>query len=432
MNDYSICNNAKVVFLAPDDASYWFGYYNYCPINYSGEKLLAHRFMCKEEKAFEQNDIIEVGYFSLKDSLWHAIAQTRAANWQQGAMSQWVFYDNEECVIYNDASNEKYVSKIVSLNGELKKELPSGIYGVDAQKGISITLNFERAYWCRTYHYEYIRDERYDLLTSKVDGVYKLDLLTGELKKIISIETIIQCDYREEFAEAKHWVEHIMINPSGSRFAFYHRFDTGKGYQTRCFTADIDGKNLYCLPNWEENSWSHLGWRNDKEFVLFGVKRKKLGNIYSSVTSKTGGIGQLLRKIYRHWFARFVTPQMHNKIAASSNYQLYVDKQGKIGCFEKGELVYDGHPSFTSDGRYMLTDTYAINGYRHLSIYDIKKNKLHNIGKFYSPINETSYRCDLHPRFGRDERYIIIDTAFSGKHKIMMIEIDWKNIKKEK
>ena len=432
MQDYYISDFVKVVFLSPNDDSYWFGYYNYCPISFDGERLLAHRFLCEEEKDFEQEDVIEIGWFSLEDHSWHKVATTHAANWQQGAMAQWLLDDGQECIIFNDADGDKYVSKIATQNGVIKRQLPCGIYGINHNQAFSITLNFERAYWCRTYHYQYIRKDCYDVSTCEVDGIYKLDISTGKLKKIISIEDIIQYDSRDNFAEGKHWVEHIMLNPSGTRFAFYHRFDLGDGYQTRCFTANIDGEELYCLPGWEENNWSHLGWKNNEEFVLFGVKRKKLGEAYSKITQKTGTLGGLLRKIYRKVFARFVTPQMHNKLAASSNYQCYIDKQGKVGCYEKDLLVHDGHPSFTADERYMLSDTYAIDGYRYLYIYDTKTNRVYELGHFFSPVNGTGYRCDLHPRFSRDERHVIIDTAFSGKHNIMVLEIDWKHIKGDK
>lgn len=431
-NLYSLSNYARVSFESPDDDRYWFGYYNYCPLDKEEKRLLSHRWHSDDaERNFEQNETIDIGYFSLDDGAWHYVATTHAANWQQGAMSQWINYDGEERIIFNDAEGGKYVSRIYNTDGTLYKTLPMAIYGINPNAAFSITMSFERAYWCRAYHYEYIRDERYNEQVTDVDGIYKMDLHSGEFEKIIDIETIINTDFGDEFRDAKHWVEHIMLNPSGNKFAFYHRFDSGNGYKTRCLVADIQGNIISCLKNWESTSWSHLGWIDDDNFVIFGVKRKMLGNAYSAVTQKTGAFGQFLRKCYRKIFARHVSPQLHNKVAASSHYEIY-NVNGKYqGCYEKGKLVIDGHPSFTSDGRYMLTDTYADSeNRRNLLVYDTQKSKLYEVANFESPINETAYRSDLHPRFGRTKNKIIVDTAHTGKHKIMVLEIDWEEMEK--
>ena len=189
MQDYYISDFVKVVFLSPNDDSYWFGYYNYCPISFDGERLLAHRFLCEEEKDFEQEDVIEIGWFSLEDHSWHKVATTHAANWQQGAMAQWLLDDGQECIIFNDADGDKYVSKIATQNGVIKRQLPCGIYGINHNQAFSITLNFERAYWCRTYHYQYIRKDCYDVSTCEVDGIYKLDISTGKLNDVLASAT---------------------------------------------------------------------------------------------------------------------------------------------------------------------------------------------------------------------------------------------------
>ena len=285
-------------------------------------------------------------------------------------------------------------------------------------------MNFERAYWCRAYHYEYIRDEKYNKQVTDVDGIYKMDLHTGEAKKIIDIDTIINTDYREEFKDAKHWVEHIMLDPTGTKFAFYHRFDAGGGFRTRCFVADMEGNILTCLKDWETNSWSHLGWIDSESFVIFSVRRRALGNAYSAVTQKSGVLGQLLRKIYRRLFAKHVNVQAHHKLAASSCYDIYGVDGKKRGVYDKGKLVIDGHPSFTLDGRYMLTDTYADDeNYRNLLIFDTKTEKLYMVARFESPINATAYRSDLHPRFGHTEDTLIVDSAHTGRHGMVVLRI---------
>jgi hypothetical protein len=95
-------------------------------------------------------------------------------------------------------------------------------------------------------------------------------------------------------------------------------------------------------------------------------------------------------------------------------------------------LKLDGHPSFTKDGRYMLTDTYEdAESNRHLLLYNLKTKRKFELGRFYSPFNSCDYRSDLHPRFDFQQNSIIIDTAHSGYHRIMVLDIDWSLIYKE-
>lgn len=423
---YSLKEGVKVIFETPDDARYWFGYYNYCPIDDSGKCLLAHRWISKDaEREFEQADTIDVGWFNIEDGSWHYIATTRACNWQQGAMAQWIHLDDQQRIIFNDAENGRYISKVYNIDGTHYKTLPMAIYGIDERKGISITMNFERAYWCRAYHYQYIRNEKYDDKITDVDGIYRLDLNSGAINKIIDIDAIIQYGYEPEFKDAKHWVEHIMLSPSGNKFAFYHRFDGGQGYRTRCFIADMEGKILCMLGNWKSHSWSHLGWLDDNSFVIYGVARKTLGNAYSAVTLNTGRFGKLIRKAYRALVAKHVSPQAHNKLAAGNGYEIYTVDGSYLGIHDAGTLINDGHPSFTDDGKIMLTDTYAYDGeYRHLLLYKTENKKVIEIGKFRSPINDTSYRSDLHPRFGRSNNVIIVDSAHTGKHGMVVLKLE--------
>lgn len=122
----------------------------------------------------------------------------------------------------------------------------------------------------------------------------------------------------------------------------------------------------------------------------------------------------------------WVPQRVRTGLMVNTSYQLFQDCYGPIGRYSKGRLSTDGHPSFTSDGRFMLTDTYADrDGNRHLLLYDTRSEKLYELGRFYSPFNNCGYRCDLHPRFSRDEQSVIIDTAHSGKHQVLMLEIKW-------
>jgi hypothetical protein len=78
----------------------------------------------------------------------------------------------------------------------------------------------------------------------------------------------------------------------------------------------------------------------------------------------------------------------------------------------------------------MLTDSYAdAKGYRNLLLFDCERRKHLVLGCFHSPFNCCGYRADLHPRFSRDEKTVVIDSAHSGRHQIYVFDIDWSKIK---
>ena len=419
-----------LVFSTPETFSHWFGYYNYSPIDLEGNRLLVHR-VDFDARAITADDVAEVGFFDLKDGSWHSLGKTNAFNWQQGSMLQWLHgeQDGNE-IIYNCTKNGKFIAKIFNINKNTDRDISWPIYGVTPDGKTSITLQFERNYWCRAYHYESIKNLEFDVRVAEDDGIFSVDLETNTVKKIVSIQNVINADFSPEFSSAKHWLEHIMINREGLRFSFYHRFTRGDNFITRILTANIDGTDLYVVDGWRESGWwSHMNWRFDDEFVAYGCKRRKSGEIYDKVTNSLGKSGELLKKIYRKIIVPSISKRVHHTIATNSCYKVYKDKQGQIGEFSHGYLINDGHPSFTKDGKYMLTDTYADKkNYRRLLLFDVVKKKTYELGKFFSPYNNCSYRCDLHPRFSRDEKYIIIDSAHSGKHQMTVFELLWNKI----
>ena len=421
MKQYEVYKG-RILFETPKDESTWFGYYNYSPIDRTGTKMLAHKANF-EGRMFEPDDWAEVGWYDLNTGKWTTVDKTNTVNWQQGSMLQWRPKHDDE-IMYNCLVNGKYGSKIVNIDTGEEKLLDWPIYGVTPDGKYSITLNFERLYWTRAYHYEVIKNDKYNVPIPDDDGIFLLDIDNNEVKRIISLQEIINKDYQDEFKDQFHWVEHIILNRSGTRFAFYHRFSVPNGFLTRLLTADVDGSNLFAFKEWKEIGWSHLGWIDDSNFVAFGYERVKSAQVYDKVTKKTGVFGSLLKTVYRKIIYPFLPQTVHQSIAVKSCYEEYIDRLSKKKRYNQELMYNDGHPSFTKDGRYMLSDTYALaDKARHLYIYDREKDKVIEIGKFYSPFNNCGYRSDLHPRFSPDETKVIVDSAHNGKHGMCIIDV---------
>jgi hypothetical protein len=415
---------ARVAFATPLDASHWFGYYSQPPLSADGHWLLAHRadFDGRQIKAEDQ---VEIGCFDLRNGSWRMLGTTRAFNWQQGAMLQWLGPGYNSKVIFNDQEGDQFVARIVDVATGERRTVPSAIYAVHPSGRRALGVRFERHYFCRAYHYEGICDKRWEVPIHPDDGILDIDLETGTTRLLVRTAAIAAIESVPNMAETPHWLEHLLWNPSGTRFGFLHRFGSNENYMTRVFTADPDGKDLFYLSDYASRTYTHMGWRTDQAFVIFVSKSKPLGQAYSALVQSTNPFKVLPVHIYRgvkRFLPRRVTEGLHRE----SGYALVRDGEGAQDLISTGLLWGDGHPSWTRDGRFMLTDTYADDaGFRHLLLYDAERDHVHSVGKFYSPHNSCSYRCDLHPRFSRDGQYVVIDTAHMGQHQIMVLQLDW-------
>lgn len=309
----------------------------------------------------------------------------------------------------------------------------------------------ERSHWCRAYHYESVADKKYDGKVYEDDGIFEIDLENNTRKKLISIQQIIAMDHEEYFDDAKHWLEHIMISPNGKRFCFLHRFTLGNlnDYETRLFIADIDGGNLQCVNGWKQYYWSHFGWNGDEAFVIYSYKcdihnrivsqyKMKHSNINTEMSSRfsiNNTVKEICKKVY-HFIPLSYRKRIRMVMGKQNSYYQYYrySKEGFIldSCFKNSEFSVDGHPSFTNDGKYMITDTYPHpNKFQDLMIYNLETKKVVKICRLYAALDKKPGSCDLHPKLCRNNSYVAVDSAHDGQHHILLFKIDWNKVKEK-
>lgn len=424
-----LSNYIKPLFLSPEKESYKFGYYNYSPVSADGTKLLGHRIFFEGRDPLPE-DKVEIGYFTLTDQKWHKLAESSAFNWQQGSMLQWLGPDFNSKIIFNDSDGEKYIARIINVDTRDEKIIPKAVYGVTPDGKTSISLHFERCNFTRAYSYASVSDETWNGKAPEKDGIIKINLSTGEYKTIIPLHQILKDTHPEDNA---HWFEHIMLNPGGTRFSFYHRYGSKDSFNTRCYTADIEGKNVWLHPSSDTDRITHLGWKDNESYVLYTVPKPRLNQVLNNKGSKNKSTKWYI-KVYRSIVRPFVPKALVKKIPKpQSYYALTQDTQGIAAKYNPKPGNRDGHPGFTRDGRYMLTDTYADKeGYRHLLLYDTKEDVTYMLGKFKSVYNNCGWRTDLHPRFSPDEQNVIIDSNHNGTTSIIMFALNWELISHKK
>lgn len=414
--------NVRIHFQTPEDGySYFFGYYDKNPLNRVNSRLLAHRVNF-DGRDIKSGDQAEVGYFNLHSQKFHVIGKTSTFNWQQGSHLQWLPGDYSRFIIYNDSREGKFVSIIYDLETREQKVIPFSIYSIHPSGDFALSVNYERLFYCRPgYRYFGVNNPKWDCPYHVDDGIFKVDLKTGMVKQLISTRDVVLKDSLPSMHSHDNWLEHMMWNPSGTRFAFFHRWDEGLGRQaTRLYTVNADGTNLYAFPH--TGFYSHMGWKNDKEFTIWTTLPSVKNKIFKQISSDKITF-EFARQCYR--FAKKIIPQkLLSNVQRVNGYVTFEDLTHRTEVLSANQLPINGHNSWDKKGGFMLTDSYPDeNGYRWLWYYSNEARTRRNIAQIYSYYNDCGYRADLHPRLSYDEKLITVDFAIGEKRQMAILGI---------
>lgn len=368
----------------------WFGYYDKHQFDSTDRFLLAMR-PPQEGQTPGPDDVVEVGYIDLEqDDKWTSIGSTRAWNWQQGSMLQWLPKDDK--IIYNDRRDGKFVSIIHEPKTKTDWVLPYPVYTVSPDGRHAATLNFARLAFTRPgYGYTGVPYAKLDERIPADEGVFLVDLETGKRTVLYSLEQIAAVDFREGMHGGLNWVNHLLFNTDGSRLIFLHRWredekrKEGKlhgRWKTRMVTIGLDGK----APNnlIDHGMVSHFIWRSPSEILAWS-----------------------------------------NEPDTKQRFHLYNEVDKSIKVIGEGILTRDGHCTYSPDGEWILTDTYPDKDrMQHLMLYRPVDGKLVELGRFFQDkAFGGEIRCDLHPRWSRDGKTVCIDSLHSGTRQMYLLDV---------
>lgn len=372
--------------ISPADGHYFFGYYDLQPYSEDGTKYLTHKTTFRNRLQYIE-DTAEVGVIDVETGKYTCLDTTYAWNFQQGAMLQWNPKAPNTEVIYNSIEGDHYVGVILNINTGEKRYLDMPVANVSRDGKYAVSINIARLYDFRPgYGYCRIPDKFYNENHSANDGVYLIDMETGKAKLILSLDTLWEFCGKQFFgADKKMNINHITLNPSGTRFLALVRNFAPKGtrHDTAVITCNIDGSDLYLLSDFGVQS--HYWWINDEEIIIHSDGK-----------------------------------ELPDSIGWANNYVLK-DKT------QTGHLVdiffrMDNHMSFSPDGKLMITDDYG----HTLRLYNPEKKTTTDLGYFYSMENTcTDVRCDLHPRWNRTGNIVTFDSThegFRGIYKIVLTD----------
>ena len=365
-------------------AAHWFGYYDKFQFDPSDRYVLGME-VTFEDRAPTAEDAIVLGMIDTQDDdKWIPFAESTAWCWQQGCMLQWLPGSDSE-VIYNAREGDTYISVIQDVFSGEKRTLPRPVYTVAADGKSAVGLNFARVGETRPgYGYNGMPDPGEDELHPKNDGIYFLDLATGESRTLISLNQIVAVGTNDTMDKGKHWFNHLLFNPDGTRFIFLHRWhrESSKSWFTRGFTMASDGTDLYCFN--DHDMVSHFIWR-DPQHLLAWSREPDSGNAF----------------------------------------HLYTDQTDTMEVIGKEALKHDGHCTYSPCGNWILTDTYPDKErMQTLMLYKPATSTLIKLGRFFQARPaEVQLRCDLHPRWSHDGKTVCIDSKHAGKRQLYLLDV---------
>ncbi len=357
----------------------FFGYYDLQQMDTEETRLLVH--IC-DKRASTRKDGVTIAYYDMAKREYITVATSHAWSWQQGCRLQWN-PQNEDEIMFNNLEGDKYVCQLWSVSKREKTgTVPIALYDVDRQMRHGLGLNFSRLQRLRPgYGYNTLPDKTVGQSIPDNDGIFHYDFQTGETSLIISYKQL--CKDFPQAQDYHHYINHICISPEGDRFMFFHIYTKGAGmaWKVRLYVSDIDGRNISLIE--EKHTISHYTWKDN-----------------SVLLTTCSNIG--------------------DDISCYAEYDISTKKRTLIG----GEpLKPDGHPTFLNDGKAFISDTYPQSGFlQHVFIYDTEKNEYQKLlDAFHNPRLYEEKRCDLHPRITPDNKYLSIDSVYTGCRRSVLL-----------
>ncbi len=351
---------------------HWFGYYDKYEFDPTNRYVLGME-VDFEHRSPRPDDVIKVGMVDLQDNdRWIELGQSTAWGWQQGCMLQWL-PGTQSQVIWNDRAEGQYVSHVLDVATGVKRTMNAPVYSLSADGKTAVNADFRRINDVRPgYGYVGLADPHADDLSPIDSGIERVNLETGESDLIISIAEIAALGKipREE-PGIKHYFNHLLFNPDGSRFVFLHRWRYPNGKRlTRMLSAAPDGSDIRIVD--DNGLTSHFIWRDPEHILAFSEQHP------------------------------------HGR-----GFFLFEDQQGgEVQPVGNDLMKRDGHCTYLPGNEWILNDTYPDKQRNQTPyLYHVETGRVVELGDFHSPKEYTGeWRCDTHPRFSRDGKFVVIDS----------------------
>ena len=365
---------------------HWFGYYDKLQFDPTDRYVLGME-VDFEHRSPTRDDRIAVGMIDRQDNhRWIELGHSRAWCWQQGCMLQWRPGTTSE-VLWNDRQGDAFVCHVLDVATRERRTLPMPVYTVSPDGRTGFCPHFGRVNDMRPgYGYAGVPDPCRAIAAPEDSGLWHVDLETGECALILSIADVVAIPWPQgEFGDAKHYFNHLLVSPDGTRVEFLHRWGTegGHGRVTRMLTVAPDGSDCRVVDDCGKTS--HFIWRDPAHILAWS-----------------------------------------NAVDDRGAFYLFDIRTGTAEAVGPEQMTQDGHVGYLPGNDWLVNDTYP-DGERHrtLYLYHVATDRRIDLGRFLSPLEyDGEWRCDLHPRVSRDGRFLTIDSVHENHgRQIYLLDI---------
>ena len=356
------------------------GYYDINPFSSCNRKVLVNL----SSRNFNSNTI---AYYDIDDRNIHRLYETNVNSWQMGSRLQW-FKNNT--VIFNDFFENKFISKIIDLDGNLKRIIDFPIYELSKSRTIALSLDFYLLHLLREgYGYNNYAEELKNYYSKSLNKVNIIDLENNVIKKSIDMQDMLHEFPVDDKSEYYHYFNHLSFNPSNSYFSFFHLWKSKINDKlfNRLIISDLESNIIFVLE--EGNRVSHYTWKNDTQLLI---------------TTYVNGLCKYVKYTFNFKTFTFIK---------EDNYELFID----------------GHPTYINNNIF-ISDTYPNKySYQDLFTYDESVNIKTDIARIFSnPMYFGYRRCDLHPKLNLDKNIISIDVHLRNRRSVYIIHMPGKEL----
>ena len=344
-----------------------------------------------------EKDVAVLGVVDAQDNnRFIPLTETRCWNFQEATMAHWLGTAPQTQFIFNDLVDGKFVSVIYDMATKTRRVVGLPVSAVSRDGKWAVSINYARLRLTRP-DYGYGgngQDARTETVWPEDDGLWLVNLETGEAKLIVTIASVRDRMPQVKDPKALAYFCHTVISRDGSQIFWLARTVENlegqkvvRKWETTSFTCNRDGSDVRrSFPD----GWggSHFNWLND---------------------------GRLM-----------VTARYKNSVWSHVLFTPGRDDYVRLG---RGVLDFDGHGVFSDDGKWMATDTYPDKlGERKLMIMRTADQAILPLGAFLVPglYMEQYSRCDLHPRWRPDGKMLGFNSAHEGTRQVYVMDVEFK------
>ena len=407
-----------VIAETPTSAAHFFGFHDLCPWDPSNQRLAVLRVDPALRRVPDGGDVAELCLWEPASGDVVPIAETRAWNWQQGARAQWVPGAGRR-LAYNVLESGRLAAVVHDLDNGGSNTLSFTISAIAPDGRTSLSPHFARLarYW-PAYGCPGSTAPGIDTPAPDDDGLWRVDIESGRAELVVSVAQAAAVGGGATATGAFHFVTHPSFSPSGRRMCFLHRYFTAdRALYSRLVVGRPDGAGLVVVA---EEKVSHFDWRDD-DTILVWTRSVPAG---LSAARRSGLLAAApLRPLVR--LARKLRPGLKQMMLGECYTLIGLTEPASKTPLGKGLLERDGHPMYSDDRRWILTDTYPDgDGVQTLILYDAARDRRIDIGRFASNsgTDDSDAKCDLHPRWDRSQRLICVDSTDRGIRQCLIVD----------